>query len=775
MNTQNNAMLTYSNGLLADWQESSAKANWRGVVFCEGDWCREEASLNAVSDRCFSSLAEQLNLLSTIQTAFIYCGSSELSGYYSQLTDSLSFTATFLSTNDTKSMLGQECDLLVLLIDRHFSFESIGQLTGMLKAGGLCIFLVPEGFSHRITDQEVTTPSLCWWYDSIASWCELESSEWLAINIKTHTCKSQRSSRRPLVSISQPVIPKNTLPTDDTLLLACISYEQYQAVLAVMKVALGHRRRPCVIEADRGRGKSASLGIAAAELIAKHGKKTIWVCAHNKRAIAQVFRYCHKHLESTDLSSLATVTLLPHANLPNQLQVLDSEKRSVAVVKFLAPDTILSALEVEVPELLIIDEAASLPLPLLLRIVRIANRVAFASTVHGYEGTGRSFELRFKPQIQASSLGLTSVAIHTPARWAINDALESLTAHTLLLSTSSFELPKAILAPNALHCVCLRNEELITQKELLEQSFSLLVLAHYKTSPADLQQLLDQPSTLLFVLYQQTGHVKHVVGCCLIMLEGELPLELADAIQCGKRRLKGHLLPQALATHCQQPKTISWQFARVVRIAVRPELQQQGIGSQLLTRVCQSDVLSTVDFIGSSFGATDSLISFWGKHQFQVCRLGVKQDSVSGEYAALVLYPCSMRASALLPTLVQRFQHYLRLQLPSRYRSLSPALVAALITADQEVISNVVELQRVAPLIMGGVDIDGLFVELHHLACSFPSMIEQPLNTLFEVLIVKVLQARDWSEYAAHFQLSGQKAAQEHFRQAFEQVRLHSD
>ena len=46
----------------------------------------------------------------------------------------------------------------------------------------------------------------------------------------------------------------------------CRTADQQRAVDAVVRVVTGHRRRPVVLTSDRGRGKSAAFGIAAAQL-----------------------------------------------------------------------------------------------------------------------------------------------------------------------------------------------------------------------------------------------------------------------------------------------------------------------------------------------------------------------------------------------------------------------------------------------------------------------------------------------------------------------------
>ena len=51
--------------------------------------------------------------------------------------------------------------------------------------------------------------------------------------------------------------------------MPCVTAEQHNAVEAIIKVVTGHRNRPLVLTADRGRGKSSALAIASAKLLSE--------------------------------------------------------------------------------------------------------------------------------------------------------------------------------------------------------------------------------------------------------------------------------------------------------------------------------------------------------------------------------------------------------------------------------------------------------------------------------------------------------------------------
>jgi N-acetyltransferase 10 len=90
-------------------------------------------------------------------------------------------------------------------------------------------------------------------------------------------------------------------------------------------------------------------------------------------------------------------------------------------------------------ELLIIDEAAAIPLPLVKQLLTGANYLVFlSSTINGYEGTGRSLSLKLLEQLRQQSAvlatatktttsnnrSLSELELNEPIRYGLSDPIE---------------------------------------------------------------------------------------------------------------------------------------------------------------------------------------------------------------------------------------------------------------------------------------------------------------------------------------------------------------
>jgi len=142
----------------------------------------------------------------------------------------------------------------------------------------------------------------------------------------------------------------------------------------------------------------------------------------------------------------------------------------------------------------IVDEAAALPVRLLEGFLD-APAVAFCTTVHGYEGAGRGFAIRFKERLRASPFAVRDVRLDEPIRYARNDPVEAWASRALLLDARP-AVDEAV-AGSAVGDATYRRltpDELLADEALLREAFGLLVAAHYRTEPNDLARLLDAPN-----------------------------------------------------------------------------------------------------------------------------------------------------------------------------------------------------------------------------------------------------------------------------------------
>jgi tRNA(Met) cytidine acetyltransferase len=200
----------------------------------------------------------------------------------------------------------------------------------------------------------------------------------------------------------------------------------------------------------------------------------------------------------------------------------------------------------------------------------------------------------------------------------------------------------------------LDKQQLIADEQSLIELFGLMVLAHYRTRPSDLQMLLDRDDiTLIVVRYRG-----HIIASAWLVNEGKLKPELSQAVYEGKRRLKGHLLPQSLLAHVGVWSAGSLHYQRVVRVAVHPAVQQRNIGQTLLNHCVRQAAENGFDITGTSFAMTDGLISFWDKSAFEFVRLGIHRDEVSGSYSVMMLQAISTKGTMVVNAAKHRFQQH---------------------------------------------------------------------------------------------------------------------
>ncbi|MDW5378353.1 GNAT family N-acetyltransferase [Halomonas sp. HP20-15] len=525
-----------------------------------------------------------------------------------------------LPARQARSRLGGEHDLVVvdaLSPGAGFDPDAFGALAGTVRAGGLLVLLTPEAWRDGVPLPDAD-------YARLAAWPHRPE----ALSARHLARIARRLAASPWVLHWPATAPAPALVLPDAEAPAaaanasddCLTHDQAAAVRRLTRL---RRRRPLVLSADRGRGKSSALGIAAARRL-QAGEREIWLTAPRAAALEPVFVRLGEALPEGRRETHAFHVELAHGP---------------ATVRFLPPDALCEALagsdiDPRSPPTLFVDEAAAIPAPLLGRWLAAFPRIAFATTVHGYEGTGRGFDLRFRARLDSETPDWRACRLEQPVRWGEGDPLEALTRELLLLDAEPADdaAVGAALDARPLGYRQLDRQALADDERGLGELFGLLVQAHYRTTPGDLRQLLDGPELTLIAAYAGA----HCVGVCVGQREGGFPPALAEAIHYGRRRPRGHLLAQSLAAHGGFYAAAEARWCRVLRVAVHPAARRRGIGSALVEQLATSAREAGDDYLGTSFGAEPGLIAFWRAQRLVPLRLGLSREASSGEHALMM-------------------------------------------------------------------------------------------------------------------------------------------
>ena len=244
-------------------------------------------------------------------------------------------------------------------------------------------------------------------------------------------------------------------------------------------------------------------------------------------------------------------------------------------------------------------------------------------------------------------------------RWLQGDPLELLCDRVFHFKASLPAVPEAFENANCkLHCAT--PQELIGNETLLEHCFALLLQAHYQTRPLDLYHLLSGENLKLYLL----NYNDIPVALALLATEGPFnDPSLRRDIVARKRRPRGHVLPQLLAQWIARDAVLEHRIARVVRIAVHPQLHRRGLGSQLLQSIhtqLENETVAPVAATGTLYGADSGLIDFWKSNGYAAFHLGARKNNRSGERSIAMLRPLS-NTTVVMKQFLQRAIALLRI------------------------------------------------------------------------------------------------------------------
>lgn len=401
--------------------------------------------------------------------------------------------------------------------------------------------------------------------------------------------------------------------------------DQARVVLAFCKaVAEKTLRSTVTLTAGRGRGKSAAMGLAVASAIA-HGYSNIFITSPSPENLKTLFEFIFKGFDALKYAEHLDYEIIQSTNpaFNKAIVRVNVFRGHRQTIQYIRPE---DSHVLGQAELVVIDEAAAIPLPLVQKLIG-PYLVFMASTINGYEGTGRSLSLKLVQQLreqsrgfvgqngkaassasgenevvdrsgkstQRSSLGgrtLRELELREPIRYAAGDPVEAWLNKLLCLDVSAGgnRFPQGCPHPSECQLYSVNRDTLFSfhpvSEAFLQKMMGLYVSSHYKNSPNDLQLMSDAPAHQLFVLLPPVRPEERALPepLCVVQvaLEGRISRQsvlnnLARGLRAG-----GDLIPWLVSQQFQDDEFASLSGARVVRIATNPEYTRMGYGARAL-------------------------------------------------------------------------------------------------------------------------------------------------------------------------------------------------
>ncbi|EGC46232.1 nucleolar ATPase Kre33 [Histoplasma capsulatum var. duboisii H88] len=429
--------------------------------------------------------------------------------------------------------------------------------------------------------------------------------------------ESTDSTKKELKEIKDKLA--DTQPIGSLVTLAK-TVDQAKALLTfVDAIAEKTLRSTVALTAARGRGKSAALGVAIAAAIA-YGYSNIFITSPSPENLKTLFEFVFKGFDALGYMDHVDYTILQSTNpdFNKAIVRVNVHRQHRQTIQYIQPQ---DAYALGQAELLVIDEAAAIPLPMVRKLMG-PYLVFMASTINGYEGTGRSLSLKLIQQLREQSRGgaksaddtdivdraagkspnhgekffsggrsLREITLSEPIRYAPGDFVEKWLNKLLCLDAT---LPKSKVntqgCPHPSQCELLHvNRDVLFSfhplpEKLLQQMMALYVASHYKNSPNDLQLMSDAPAHQLFVLVPPTDPNKVPEPLCVIQvaLEGRISKESVFHGLSRGQRAGGDLIPWLVSQQFQDEEFAGLSGARIVRIATNPDYLGMGYGSRAL-------------------------------------------------------------------------------------------------------------------------------------------------------------------------------------------------
>jgi N-acetyltransferase 10 len=353
-------------------------------------------------------------------------------------------------------------------------------------------------------------------------------------------------------------------------------------------------------------------------LIVNLSYANIFVTSPTPENLKTLFEFVFKGFDAMEYQEHVDYELIQSTNpeFNNAIIRVNIFKEHRQTIQYIHPS---DSLKLGQAELVVIDEAAAIPLPLVKNLLG-PYLVFMASTINGYEGTGRSLSLKLiqqlrqqstsfagnnveiRKQVQQSASGkaLHELQLNESIRYAPGDQIEKWLNDLLCLNCCQLPPDSRFLTnggggcpvPDSCELFYVNRDTLFSYHKIselfLQKLMYLYVSSHYKNTPNDLQMLSDAPAHHVFCLLGPFD-TKKTLTClpevlCVIQvcLEGEISKETVnDNFKRGKRA-SGDLIPWTISQQFQDDDFPKLAGARIVRIATHPDYQSMGYGKRAM-------------------------------------------------------------------------------------------------------------------------------------------------------------------------------------------------
>jgi tRNA(Met) cytidine acetyltransferase len=653
----------------------------------------------------------------------------------------------FIEFKDTTKILGMTFDNAVIDIRENIHPDDLGRVIDTVRGSGL-IFLIMYDFEKTLNYMHNFKKTLVYYDDETAR--SVFEERLIKKILESKVVSIVDFDREKIIKVGSVekvkkekekklIIPENS-KIQKILYKICLTQDQIN-LLKKLEDFLFSDKKVFILKANRGRGKSAALGIFLAFLISKYNYK-VCVTAPEKRNVKTLFQFfkigCKK---------------------------LKIEKN----VEYEEPSKIFE----KNYDLVIVDEAAAISVNILIRIAKKFNKIIYSSTIHGYEGSGRSFGLRFIEELNSNNIEFDEFEMKEPIRYSEDDEVEKFIFDLLLLDAEPSELNREELEKvfmKKYEYLKISSENLFKDEELLRNFFGIYIIAHYRNRPRDLAILAN--SIHHFPRAIVIG--KKVINSLHLCEEGELRDEYVEKIlKTGCKEIKGNIIPGIIVRHYRIAEFAKLKGIRIVRIATHPSLFSLGIGSDAIKFL--EEEFKNYDYIGTSFGVNEKLARFWMKNGFIPLHISAERNRVSGEYSTIWIKPLSKRAKELSEKIYFEFKQRLIASLSDAYYDLEINVAYLLLskTVEKRYEINLTEnqIERFKAFyddLLPYESISDVAKEISKF--TFLSKIQEKLNEEEQKLIIgKLFLAKGWKKLSDEFK-EERKIVTQRFKNALKKI-----